>query len=92
MTLGARAANIAAIVRVGDPTDANILSVLDGGAMGVLVPHVDSVAKARRTSPPPAAIAADGAVSPTRRAPAASARSSFAGHMAAQDDRSPASP
>ena len=47
LTLAARGANIAAIVRVGDPTDANILSVLDGGAMGVLVPHVDSAAKAR---------------------------------------------
>ncbi len=47
LTLAARAANIAAIVRVGDPTDANILSVLDGGAMGVLVPHVDSAEKAR---------------------------------------------
>lgn len=47
LTLAARASNIAAIVRVGDPTDANILSVLDGGAVGVLVPHVDSAAKAR---------------------------------------------
>ncbi len=47
LTLAARASNIAAIVRVGDPTDANILSVLDGGAMGVLVPHVDSAEKAK---------------------------------------------
>jgi 2-keto-3-deoxy-L-rhamnonate aldolase RhmA len=47
MILAARASNIAGIVRVGDPSDANILSVLDCGASGVLVPHVDSVAKAR---------------------------------------------
>lgn len=47
MILGARASNIAGIVRVGDPSDANILSVLDCGASGVLVPHVDSAEKAK---------------------------------------------
>jgi 2-keto-3-deoxy-L-rhamnonate aldolase RhmA len=47
MVLGARASNIAGIVRVGDPSDANILSVLDCGASGVLVPHVDTAEKAR---------------------------------------------
>src|SRR3546814_929719 len=36
MILAARASNIAGIVRVGDPGEANILSVLDCGASGVL--------------------------------------------------------
>ncbi len=48
MILGSRAANIAGIVRVGDPSDSSILSVLDSGAAGVMVPHVDTVEKARR--------------------------------------------
>jgi len=47
MVLAARASNIAGIVRVGDPSEANILSVLDCGAAGILVPHVDSAEKAR---------------------------------------------
>jgi 2-keto-3-deoxy-L-rhamnonate aldolase RhmA len=47
MILAARASNIAGIVRVGDPSEANILSVLDCGASGVLVPHVDTVDKAK---------------------------------------------
>jgi 2-keto-3-deoxy-L-rhamnonate aldolase RhmA len=47
MVLGARASNIAGIVRVNEPSDGNILSVLDCGASGILVPHVDSVEKAK---------------------------------------------
>ncbi len=47
VSLAARAVNIAGIVRVGDPSASNILSVLDCGAMGVMVPHVDSAAKAK---------------------------------------------
>lgn len=47
MILAARASNVAPIVRVGDPSEANILSVLDCGAGGVLVPHVSTPAKAR---------------------------------------------
>ena len=35
-----------ALVRVGDPSPANILSALDCGAAGVLVPHIDSAEKA----------------------------------------------
>jgi 2-keto-3-deoxy-L-rhamnonate aldolase RhmA len=46
MILGARASNIAGVVRVGDPGEANILSVLDNGAAGVLVPHVATREKA----------------------------------------------
>lgn len=45
--LAARAWSIAGLVRVAEPTPASILSVLDVGATGVLVPHVDSPAKAR---------------------------------------------
>lgn len=45
--LAARAAGTAGIVRVAEPTAAKILSVLDDGATGVLVPHVSSEAKAR---------------------------------------------
>lgn len=47
MILAARASNIAGIVRVGDPSEASILSVLDNGATGVLVPHVATAEKAR---------------------------------------------
>jgi len=46
MILAARASNIAPIVRIGEFTEANVLSVLDCGALGVMVPHVTSVAKA----------------------------------------------
>lgn len=47
MILAARAVNIAPIVRVSEFTDASILSALDSGAMGVMVPHVNSVEKAK---------------------------------------------
>jgi staphyloferrin B biosynthesis citrate synthase len=45
--LAARASDMAALVRVSEPTPASILSALDLGASGVLVPHCDSLAKAR---------------------------------------------
>lgn len=45
--LAARASGTAGIVRVAEPTAAKILSVLDDGATGVLVPHVATAAKAR---------------------------------------------
>lgn len=48
MILACRASNVTPVVRVGDPSDHNLLSVLDSGAIGVLVPHVDSAAKARQ--------------------------------------------
>src|SRR5258708_25613683 len=44
--LAARASGTAGFVRVAAPTADNILSVLDCGATGVLVPHVSTVAKA----------------------------------------------
>jgi 2-keto-3-deoxy-L-rhamnonate aldolase RhmA len=45
--LAAQAAGTAGIVRVANPTASNILSVLDSGALGVLVPHVATAEKAR---------------------------------------------
>ncbi|MCC2612887.1 HpcH/HpaI aldolase family protein [Neorhizobium petrolearium] len=47
MIFAARASNIAPLVRVGEFTDANILSALDCGAMGIMVPHVTTVEKAQ---------------------------------------------
>jgi len=45
--LAARAAGAAVLVRVPDSSPATILSVLDCGAAGVVVPHVTTVAQAR---------------------------------------------
>ena len=45
--MAARAGRIAALVRVASASHSNLLSVLDCGATGVLVPHVASVEKAR---------------------------------------------
>src|SRR5258708_40210740 len=45
--LAARASNIAGIVRVLSDDPAKILSCLDCGATGVLVPHVATVEKAK---------------------------------------------
>ena len=45
--LAARAVGTAAIVRVAEPTAAAILSVLDVGATGVMIPHVSSPEKAK---------------------------------------------
>ena len=50
LVFAARSVGIAPLVRVGDASDGNILSVLDCGAMGILVPHVDSAARARQIS------------------------------------------
>ena len=47
MVLAAMATGLPALVRVGDASASGILSALDCGAVGVLVPHVDSAASAR---------------------------------------------
>ena len=73
MVLAARASNIAGIVRIGDAGEANILSVLDCGAAGILVPHVAGAAKAREVAAACRYRGAD-AASPTRRARVASGR------------------
>lgn len=48
--LAGRAANIAGIVRVSSANPAAILSALDCGAIGVLVPHVSSAEMAREVA------------------------------------------
>src|SRR5581483_1218586 len=45
--LGARAFNVAGLVRIARPDANSILSALDDGAIGVMVPHVASAEKAR---------------------------------------------
>lgn len=50
MILAARASGIAPVVRIGEFNDANVLSVLDCGAAGIMVPHIDSVEKAQRVA------------------------------------------
>jgi 2-keto-3-deoxy-L-rhamnonate aldolase RhmA len=45
--LAARAFGTAGLVRIARPDAASILSALDDGAIGVMVPHVDSAEKAR---------------------------------------------
>src|SRR5262245_35430660 len=45
--LGARAFGIAGLVRIARPDANSILSALDDGAIGVMVPHVASAEKAR---------------------------------------------
>lgn len=45
--LGARASGTAGIVRVAESTASRLLSALDDGAAGVLVPHVSTAEKAR---------------------------------------------
>jgi 2-keto-3-deoxy-L-rhamnonate aldolase RhmA len=46
--LAAKAARIAALVRVPDDRASGILAALDDGADGVIIPHVSSAAQARR--------------------------------------------
>jgi 2-keto-3-deoxy-L-rhamnonate aldolase RhmA len=46
--LGARAFGTAGLVRIARPDANSILSALDDGAIGVMVPHVASVEKARK--------------------------------------------
>jgi len=50
IVLAARARGVAPLVRVGEPTDFNIMAQLDVGAVGVFIPHVDSVEKAARVA------------------------------------------
>jgi 2-keto-3-deoxy-L-rhamnonate aldolase RhmA len=84
--LAARAADIAALVRVAEPTPASILSVLDLGAAGVLVPHVDTPAKAREIAAVCRYRGGSRGFSNTTRA-GDFGGASFAGHIAAEDAR-----
>ena len=82
--LAAKAAGIAALVRVAEPTPASILSVLDVGAAGVLVPHVDTPAKAREIAAACRYRSGSRGFSNTTRA-GDFGGASFADHIAAQD-------
>jgi 2-keto-3-deoxy-L-rhamnonate aldolase RhmA len=68
--LAGRAQGVPILVRVA--WSGQILSALDVGATGVIVPHVSSV-EGRAPPPPPAATAADCAASPTPRGRAVTA-------------------
>jgi 2-keto-3-deoxy-L-rhamnonate aldolase RhmA len=82
--LAARAVGTAALVRVAEPTPASILSVLDLGATGVLVPHVDSPQKAREIAAACRYRNGSRGFSNTTRA-GNFGGASFADHIAAQD-------
>ena len=84
MVLAARASNIASIVRVGNPSEANILSVLDCGATGIMVPHVDSAMKAREVATACRYKGGKRGFANTTRA-GRFGELSFADHIAAQD-------
>ncbi|SMH32911.1 HpcH/HpaI aldolase family protein [Mesorhizobium australicum] len=84
MIFAARAANIAPVVRIPEFTESHVLSALDSGAMGIMVPHVASVEKAQ-------AIARSARYKGGSRGFAGLTRASnwgsvgATGHMAAQD-------
>jgi 2-keto-3-deoxy-L-rhamnonate aldolase RhmA len=84
--LAARAVGTAALVRVAEPTPASILSVLDLGAAGVLVPHVDSADKARQIASACRYRGGSRGFSNTTRA-GGYGSASFTDHMAAQDSQ-----
>lgn len=50
LILAARAAGLAPLVRLQDGSAASVLTALDSGAAGILVPHIDSAAKAREVA------------------------------------------
>lgn len=86
MCLAGRASNVAAIVRVAEPTPSNILSVLDVGAAGVMVPHCDSPEKAREIAAACRYRGGNRGFSNTTRA-GSFGGASFDGHIADQDAR-----
>lgn len=47
MIFAARGSGIAPVVRIPEFTESHVLSALDSGAMGIMVPHVASVEKAK---------------------------------------------
>jgi 2,4-dihydroxyhept-2-ene-1,7-dioic acid aldolase len=86
MILAARASNIAPLVRIPEFSPSAILSALDCGAMGIMVPHVNSVQKAK-------AVAQSSRYAGGQRGFAGLTRASSWGsvggtqHMAAQDSQ-----
>lgn len=84
--LACKAYGIASLVRVQSPSPEAILSVLDCGADGVLVPHVDSAEKARAVVAAARYAGGSRGYSPTTRAGGfGSAR--LQAHTEAQDSR-----
>jgi len=86
LVLAARASNVAGIVRVGGPDPVNILSVLDCGAAGIFVPHVDSPEVARTIAAACRYRGGNRGFANTTRAGGFGAVS-FADHIAAQDSQ-----
>lgn len=86
IVLGCRAAGIAAIVRVQSADPAAILSVLDCGADGVLVPHVRDAATAKEVVAAARYRGGRRGFAPTTRA-GGFGRAGQAEHMAAEDAR-----
>lgn len=86
IVLACRAAGIAAIVRVQNSDPANILSVLDCGADGVLVPHVRDAATAQAVVAAGRYRAGKRGFAPTTRA-GGFGSAGQADHMAAEDRR-----
>ncbi|PWV97104.1 2-keto-3-deoxy-L-rhamnonate aldolase RhmA [Hoeflea marina] len=85
MLLACRASGVAGIVRVRGSEACHILPVLDGGATGVLVPHVDSVAKAKAVVDACRYATGTRGFSNTTRA-GGFGRAGFAGHVSEQDN------
>lgn len=85
MLLAARAANIAGIVRVPNADRSGILTVLDCGASGVLVPHIDTKAKAEAIVAACRYRGGNRGFATTTRAGGYGSQS-FSDHMDAQDD------
>lgn len=85
MILGARASNVAGIVRVGDPSESNILTMLDAGAAGVMVPHVATAEKAKHIAAACRYTGGNRGFANTTRA-GGFGSASFADHKAAQDN------
>lgn len=84
MVLGARSAEVAPVVRVGHAGE--ILTALDCGAMGVMVPHVRSAAEAREVARACRYANGTRGFAGLTRASGWGARNGVQ-HMAAQDDQ-----
>ncbi|MXQ07336.1 aldolase [Alphaproteobacteria bacterium GH1-50] len=84
--LACKAHGIASLVRVQSPSPEAILSVLDCGADGVLVPHVDTAEKARAVVAAARYAGGKRGYSPTTRAGGFGSMT-FKDHIRTQDDR-----
>jgi 2-keto-3-deoxy-L-rhamnonate aldolase RhmA len=85
MVLAARASNVAALVRVAGTSDGSVLSALDCGASGVMVPHVIDAGNARAVAASCRYAGGSRGFAGMTRASGWGARSGTA-HMRAQDD------